>query len=157
MGAEEILALRRIFSRFRSIHRNPADTLHIKLRPAVVTLDFALAPFRRKWETNRETRGDSDRAAVTYEDSVKVGAVASARITGVIDVAATPARTGLVILNGRDDVIVNRPCLLQVSSRARCFYNLMSPLPNLVVERNQAVGRKPARHIRISRLNRSTS
>src|SRR5713226_3898736 len=88
---------------------------------------------------------------------MKVGAVAAARVTGVIDVSASPARTGLVILNRRYNVIIYSPCLLQVSSRAGCLDNLTSPLPNLVIERDQAVGPKPTRHVRIRRLPRSLS
>src|SRR5713226_5021756 len=123
MSAKEIFALRRVFSRFRSIHWNPADTLKIKLRPAMVALDFALATFRRKRETDRETRRDTEGSTVTNEDRVKISAVASTRVTSVIDVAAPPAGTGLVILNGGDDVIINSPCFLQVGSRARCLDN----------------------------------
>src|SRR5207249_11351781 len=104
MRAEEVFAFGGIFRPLRSINRNPADPLDVCLCPAVIAAYLAHPPVGGQREPDSETRRNTQRAAIADENGMKIRAVTSPRITGVVDVSATPALPALVVLHCRDYV-----------------------------------------------------
>ncbi len=100
-----------------------------------------------KRKPDGESRGNAHGAGVADEDGVKVGTVSAARVAGVVDVAASPALSSLVIFDGGHHVIVNRPRHLEIGVRVRGVHHFLRPGPDLAVDRNQTVRLKPARQI----------
>src|SRR4029077_13085095 len=113
-------------------------------RPAVIAGDLARSPVGRHRKSYGETRRNAERPRIADENRVEIGAVATAVFARIVDIAAAPALPALVVLHGRDHVVVNGARHLEIGFRMRPVHHLMGPCANLVVERYQTVWFEPA-------------
>src|SRR5262249_12303649 len=119
------------------------------LRPAVVAADLPCPAVRRQREADGKARRYAQGAAISDEDRMKVGAVAPPGVASVVDVAASPSLPGLVILHGRDDVLIDGASLFQTGLGVRGFDDFLRPGFDLVVERHEAVWPQLSGHVRV--------
>src|SRR5258708_5498021 len=116
----------------------------------MITAYLAAASIRRQWKTDRKSRGNAQRARVADDDRMKVRAVSTPRIAGVIDITASPALSVFMVFDGGNGVFVDAPDLFKTGPGARRVDDLMRPPLYLAVNRHKPVGLKPSRHLRIS-------
>src|SRR5437773_12564738 len=96
-----------MFPGFRGVHGNPAIRLDIELRPAVIPRHGAVMLILGQRETDLKSRGNAGRAHHADQQRVKIGAVAALGGASPDGIPVTPARAGLVVTQGGDDVVVN--------------------------------------------------
>src|SRR5438876_10766265 len=75
---------------------------------------------------------------------MEIRAVATTGITGVVDITSPPALAGLVVLHGRNNVIVNSPSFLEIAFSAGGIDHLLGPLLDLTVDGHKPIRLKPA-------------
>src|SRR5947208_10602310 len=127
-----------MFPGFRGVHGNPAIRLDIELRPAVIPRHGAVMLILGQRETDLKSRGNAGRAHHTDQQRVKIGAVAALGGASPDGIPVTPARAGLVVTQGGDDVVVNGAGL---GERVRKPVSLLRrKLLNGSLEGNEAVG-----------------
>src|SRR5215471_18681876 len=112
MRAEEVITLLLVLPGFGDVDGYPSAIARVKLRPAVIAGNFALALVRRKRKPDLEPAGDLLRARHRDKERMKVGTVAPLRVARPESVAVSPAGAGLVIAHVGQRVIVERACLL---------------------------------------------
>ena len=107
MGAEEVVTLLRVLPGLGNVYRNPSLAVDVELGPAVVSSDLGGVLVGRQRESDLEAGRDALGSSHGNEQGMEVSAVAFLRVAGIEHVAATPARSGLVVAHGGEDVVVN--------------------------------------------------
>ncbi len=147
MSAEEVFTFVGVLRGFGCVDRHPTDAFRVELGPTVITGDLALAAIGREREPDCKPRGNAHRTGISDEDRVEIGAISAALLASEIYVAAPPALSGLVVLDGRNHVIVDRLRHLQIRVGVRRIDHFTRPFADLVVKRNQAVRLQPSHQL----------
>jgi hypothetical protein len=112
-SAEELVLLLWEFACLRSVDGAPASIGQIELAPAVVAGDDAVGFVLRKRQPHDEASRDAQCAGLRDKKRVKIGAISLSQVTGIQRIASPPARAGLIIMNSRNDIIIENPGLVE--------------------------------------------
>src|SRR6266404_93118 len=119
--AKVIIGELRISPRFTDIHRHP-PSIRQKFSPAMVAVDRAFLFVSGNGRANGETSGYADAACQSNEISVKIGAIAGARVTCVHGVATAPASSRFVVAHPPHHVVIDRLGAVDIVSFSRCRF-----------------------------------
>ena len=106
----------------------------------MIASDFACAALGGDGKADGEAGGNAQGAGVADDDGVKIGTVAAAFFTRIVDVAAAPAFAALIVFDGGDNVVVNSAGFFEIAMSACRGDYFFGPGADLAVNGNEAVG-----------------
>src|SRR5260370_13133811 len=107
MRSEEVSLFPRILPSRRSYHRDPAVSIDIKLRPAVISGYRSSVLIRGKRKANLEARRNSRRSHHADEQRMEIRAISALGGARPDRIAVSPAGSGFVVAHGGDHVVVD--------------------------------------------------
>src|SRR5260370_36277076 len=127
MRPEEVILLLRMLPGLRSIDGDPAVSIDIKLRPAVISGYRSSVLIRGKRKANLEARRNSRRSHHADEQRMEIGAIPALGGARPDRIAGSPAGSGPSAAHGGDHVVVDsgrfRKGILKSACRRRVMFS----------------------------------